>query len=190
MLQFHFLPSHLAPSQKAAPNFWCCSLLWGGGGNRSMKGRTWGRREKFPAGIVTLSPPLPTYALQSNSPLIYFFRPFFKNYDYCFMTAKRYKSEPAKKEMLPWSLKGVSATLRVVLSLWSPGRPFLLLAGTCDNTQSIANQGGSSRLQYLTFFIGVSFCRCDWLNHWPCGGIQHAAPSLLGRSGLYPLGHL
>lgn len=39
----------------------------------------------------------------------------------------------------------------MVLSLWSPGWPFLLLAETCGHTQSIANQGGSSKRQCLKF---------------------------------------
>lgn len=30
-------------------------------------------------------------------------------------------------------------------------------------------------------FIGVLLCRCDWLNHWPCGWTQFPAPSLLFR---------
>lgn len=52
-------------------------------------------------------------------------------------------------------------------------RHITLLAHWC----MITNQWSSLEIRVSRFFIGISLCRNDWLNHWPEGLTQSSPPS-------------
>ena len=72
--------------------------------------------------------------------------------------------------------------LSIVLSPWSPRQHCLPLAVMCDTIKG-THQGVLAGSSEFRVFIGVSWCRHDWLTHWQSDWTQSPTLSLPWRLG-------